>query len=218
MVDLSSFLGLCGTCCAIGLFTIPILDIYNMYKTRKDVDKFPFFIFIGFSLNCFFWTVYGMKIDTISVWSCNFYGLITNMSFLIIYIICIEASQRDKITYIAGCLATLLILIIFVAKTTLSSTFYGTVANIFNIIAILSTVQKIKTAVELRDKSYIPINFVLICFANSISWVLFSISVGGNMFIFIPNFLGIVLCTVQLYYYNLFSKEAPTKEEEAFSL
>lgn len=218
MVDLSSFLGLCGTCFAIGLFTIPIVDIYNMYKTRKDVDKFPFFIFIGFSFNCFFWTVYGMKIDTISVWSCNIYGLITNISFLIIYIICIEASQKDKITYIGACIATLLILIIFVSKTAFSSTFYGIIANIFNIIAVLTTVQKIKTAIELRDNSYIPINFVLICFANCISWVLFSFSVGGNMFIFIPNFLGFVLCTVQIYYYNLFSKVNTPKEEEAFSL
>jgi hypothetical protein len=217
MVDLSSFLGLCGTILAIGLFTIPILDIYTMYKTRKDVDKFPFFIFIGFSFNCFFWTVYGLKIDTVSVWSCNIYGLITNISFLIVYIICIDASQKDKTIYITGCLATLIILIIFVSKTTFSSAFYGTIANIFNVIAILSTVQKIKIAIELKDKSYIPINFVLICFANSISWVLFSISIGGNMFIFVPNFLGIVLCTVQLYYYNLFNKETPSKEE-AFSL
>lgn len=210
-MQISQFLGLLGSILAITLFTTPSLDIYRIYKTREGVDKFPYLLFLSFIMNCLFWALYGLSIDSTSIQLCNLYGLIANNIYIILYIQSTSLDSNKKKTYIIIIILSqisLLFLFYFLKPT---SSFYGLVANFFNICAVASTAQNIKEVIDKKDVSYIAINVVLVLFVNCLTWIFYSISIGWDFFIFVPNLIGDFISGVQIYLYFLYKNEGKEK-------
>ena len=199
--------GFLGTTISIVLFTTPSLDIYRIYKTREGVDKFPYLLFLSLIMNCLFWALYGLTIDSTSIQLCNLYGLIANNIYIILYIQSTSLESNKKNTYIIIILLSQISLLFLFYLLKPTSLFYGLIANFFNILATASTAQNIKQVINNKDISYIAINVVFVYFLNSFIWICYSISIGWDFFIFIPNLIGDIVCGIQIYLYFLYRKE-----------
>ena len=156
--------GLLGTIISIILFTTPSLDIYKIYKTKEGIEKFPYLLFLSFIMNCLFWGLYGLTIDSSSVLLCNAYGLIANNIYIILYILSTNLESNKKKAYIVIIIISQIILLFLFNLIRPTKGFYGLIANFFNICAVASTAQNIKKVIDNKDVSYIAINVIYVYF------------------------------------------------------
>lgn len=189
--------------CTITLFTIPYWDLKEIYRT-KETDKFPYLLFVNFAIQCYFWAWYGILISSTSVILCNSYGLVTNTGFIIVFILCTNLEENYKKAIIGGIIVVIGILLYISFSFQISKSIYGSIALVFNILAMLSSGQKIRDAMEHKDISYIPIKIVLIVLLNSSMWMIYGILIGWDLFIITPNVIGISVSVFQLYLFKLY--------------
>lgn len=205
--DLNTLINLISalaTIVSIGVSTVPIADVMEIYKT-KQTEKFPYMVFISFILNSFCWAAYGFKINSPAVYASCLYSLPANLIYLIIYIISTKLSTKKKQLLISFSVFSIFAMYEACVLFNFSKDTYGSTGVIINMFAILTTVQKVKSAIDLQDYGYIPIRLVIFVLMNSSLWVTYAVLVGWDMYIFAPNFLGVTLSSFQiiLYFYLL---------------
>jgi hypothetical protein len=184
------------------LLSVPIVDIYEICLS-KDTGKYPYSYLLFGSYCSYAWFIYGIKVNSFALEWSSLYGLIINFTCLVIFI-CITKIQSYKKNFLNGIfLVSYLLLITLELSLTLNSHFYGLSACIIEVIVALSTVQKIQEAILYEDVRYIPINLVVIFFITNLVWLLYAYMLT-DIYIAIPNFVGFICNTYQLYLYNLF--------------
>lgn len=208
---LSELFSTVAFCCTIVLFIIPYWDVKEIYKT-KETSKFPYLLFINFAIQCYAWFWYGIGINSTSVYLCNLVGLIANTGYIIVFTLSTNLSDQYKKGIISFICLLLVVLFSISIMITIPIRVYGIVAVVFNSLALFSSGQKIKDAIDKEDNSFIPIRIIIIVLFNSAFWIAYAITIGFDLFIIIPNMIGIIMATIQIY---LFKKYDKTNETDA---
>ena len=203
LFSIVSFLGLVLYCIRV---TIPITDIYEIYRT-KEVSKYPYLVLISFSFSAYFWTFYGIKQESKALFYSSFYGFLLNMIYLIVFIISTSYTYEIKNIMIAAYLFIFATLLVVEYLFNLPNNFYGFIGNIFSILSVIATLHKIKEILQYRDISYIPIKLMITYFLNSCLWEMYGILSNFDLFLIVPNLLGIALNGFQVFIYYKFSSE-----------
>ncbi|EGZ23456.1 hypothetical protein PHYSODRAFT_324669 [Phytophthora sojae] len=73
---------------------------------------------------------------------------------------------------------------------------FGFIAVAINIALYASPLANMKKVIETKDASSLPITISAVFLGNAALWVLYSITVG-DMFVMVPNLLGMLLCTAR---------------------
>lgn len=196
-----------GNLISIGVNTVSSIDIYHMYKTKENVDKFPYLMFIPFILNNFFWTIYGFKLDSLPIIACSLYGYIANNIYLVFYILSTTLAKNTQHNLIAIQIISQILLYTIINSFSPDPSFYGFIASSFSILTVISTIQKIYYAMTKKDNSYIAIKVVSVIFCSSCIWFTIGTQLDYNIYIMIPNSIGIVICGFQIYLYKKLSKQ-----------
>ena len=168
LLSIVSFLSLSSYCFVIAL---PIFDIYEIYKT-KQVDKYPYMIFIVFSITGYFWTVYGIKINAYTILLSSSFSMIMNMSYFIIFIISTSNTSKVKTIMISGYLLIFIILLIIEFIINPSAQVYGYISSTSSCLSVSSTIQKIREILKYRDISYIPFKLIFTYFLSCLIFCL----------------------------------------------
>lgn len=213
-MDYFSLLGLLSNLFTALFFISPATIVLNMLKTH-DTTKIPYLFFLFTNINCLFCFIYGININSWPIYSNNLLGIIANTMYLSIYIMNLDNfSSKLKalliMSIILFCIITFSFFMIFVKESNIT----GSIAMIFNIIMNLSQLQKIKEVFLYRDNSYIPLFTILCLFIQSILWTTIGILSNYNMFIIIPNILGVLLALMQIFIWFYFdNKEGKMKKD-----
>ncbi len=202
-------LGLLGNIFAIVFFLIPLWMIFNMIKT-KNTSTVPWLLFIFTILNCEFWMIYGLKLKAWPVYICNGVGIVTNHFYLIMYFFYLERPMIVKFTNSILLLASFSVIFavffIYIENTKL----IGSIACVMNILMFASPLQKIGEVYEKKDNSYIPIHVSLSLVINCCIWILYGCFKEMDYFIIIPNVLGLLLSSFQVYLWFQFREPRPS--------
>ncbi len=195
-------------------FVSPATMITKMIKTG-DTSKIPYLLFLFTNINCLFWFIYGVKLNSWAIYSNNFFGIVANTMYLSLFIIYLNnCSNRLKVILIFLTIifniVTFSFFITFVKKAQIS----GSIAMVFNIIMNLSQLQKLKEVFIYKDKNYIPLLTVTCLFLQSAVWTTIGILSNLNMFIIIPNLLGLSLALMQIIIWFYFSQQEEKKRND----
>ena len=153
--------------------------------------------------------IYGLKIDAWPVWLCNSVGIVTNHIYLTIFLIYLDVHINKKIIFIAS-LYSSFVLSFGLVYLFLDVKVIGYIAMIWNILMFAAPMQKLVEVFKKKDSSFIPIS---VCFAMvlcSTIWIGYGYFKNEDLFIIIPNSIGLTICLVQIILYFIFKK--PNKE------
>ncbi|GMF34620.1 unnamed protein product [Phytophthora lilii] len=197
----------------------PLPDFYRIHKTHTtgEVSILPITLLF---CNSFMWAIYGYSTNNIfPVLVCNMYGMSTSVVFSSIYYR--WSTDRPSIhkiwTRAAFVLAagTFYLILGSCGATNethrqVASTF-GFIAVTINIALYASPLANMKKVIETKDASSLPITISAVFLGNAALWVIYAITVG-DMFVMVPNLLGMILCAAQV---ALYIKYRPNRDEAA---
>jgi solute carrier family 50 protein (sugar transporter) len=203
---ITDVLGAMGNIIAILCFIIPITMMIELYKS-KDTSKIPYLLFIFTILNCEFWAIYGLKINAWPIWLCNSLGIVTNCFFLTMFFIYLNITNNTKIVYISTLYVSFVlsfgITYIFVDNYKL----IGFIAMIMNILMYAAPLQKLLEVINKKDSSYIPIWVTLTFAISSCIWISYGYFKERDLYIIIPNSIGLTICLIQIILFFVFRKQ-----------
>lgn len=196
MLTTLDLLGLAGNSISIIFFFMPTVMIINMFKT-KDTSKIPYLLFLFTILNCLFWLIYGIKNNAWPIWLCNGCGVLTNVIFMTAFLTALNKELFMRLFFIALLYTSLFSIFTFFNTYTNDKT-NGTIAMIMNILMFAAPLQKIGTVFKNKDNSYIPIWISVILSINCVIWCSYGYLQNINLYVMIPNFLGLLLSILQI--------------------
>lgn len=209
-----SFISLGATILNILLAIVPASDVYNIFLT-KDTEKYPYAFFLMQSLGNFFWTFYGLKINSFVVIITSLVAMILNMIYMLIFIYCKQIKTNIKIDYMIGYILIFFSLFFIEFETNIKASVFGTIGTMFSILSALTTMQKLKEILEFHDSHYIPIRLNVVYFTNSLFWVIYAILNNYNIYILIPNSLSICLNGFEIFLYVKYTHESINNDENS---
>ncbi|CEG40633.1 3-like protein [Plasmopara halstedii] len=208
MTLILSILRALTTIAALFVGLSPLPDYYRIYQTHTtgEVSILPITLLF---CNSFMWTIYGFWTHNIfPVFVCNLYGMTTSIVFSSIFYR--WSTDRASVLKIWSCAACILAIGTFYLilgsngvtnqnRDQVASTF-GFVAVAINIALYASPLASMKKVIETKDASSLPITISIVFLGNAALWVLYAI-IAGDMFVMVPNLLGMLLCTAQVALY-----------------
>lgn len=218
LIDVFSILGLCTI---FVLYSAPIIDIVKIAKTRKT-KSYPYIYLLVNSLASFFYVVYGIKRKANAIIIPNTYGFIVFLIYTYIFVFCIKKLNLIIKICIVFSITTIYLLLSFVFLMNklifINYYYFGFSGALFTTIANILTIFKGRKAIKNDNKNYVPIKIILIMFVNCCVWLTYSVLVGLDFFIFVPNTTGAVMSFIDIFIYLLIdlrnTKEEIAKEKE----
>ncbi|KAL3673117.1 hypothetical protein V7S43_002412 [Phytophthora oleae] len=219
MAAILAVLRVLTTAAALMVGMSPLPDFYRIHKTHTtgEVSILPITLLF---CNSFMWAIYGYATNNIfPVLVCNLYGMATSVVFSSIYYRwSTDRPSVHKIWTRAVCVlaAGTLYLILGSCGATnqtrdqVASTF-GFIAVGINIALYASPLAGMKKVMETKDASSLPITISAVFLGNAALWVVYALTVG-DLFVMVPNLLGMILCAAQV---ALYVKYRPNRGEAA---
>jgi len=197
------------------IYLTPVLPFINVLKGKVSYEETPGVLVSATYVNCFCWYIYGDMIFSDQVKICNCIGVIISICLISIYLVYeIRKYTLDAILnaliIITGSYATYRGLTIVVDDDAI----IGKICNVTAIIVFLNTMYLIyKVIREKNNYILIPIYSVWISLFAYGLWVIYGIIIK-DVYLMIPNVIGIVLSIIQICIYIIFKKKFPTFVEK----
>ncbi|KAG7396544.1 hypothetical protein PHYBOEH_002156 [Phytophthora boehmeriae] len=207
-----------ATITSIALYLSPYPDFREIHvnKSTGEVRVLPVLMLF---CNSVMWALYGLTSEIFfPVMSINVFGMTTTITFSsIFYRWSTERAVLNKMAAITGlgllAVATFTSLAMVSAIPVSSEALvlalgYGAVA--INICLYAAPLQTMTTVLRTKSSASIPLTMCVVNLINSSLWLSYAL-LSNNMFIFIPNSMGVILSFVQV---ALGIKYRPEKEFE----
>ncbi|OWY99743.1 MtN3-like protein [Phytophthora megakarya] len=190
----------------VGLSPLP--DFYRIHKTQTtgEVSILPITLLF---CNSFMWAIYACWTNNIfPVLVCNLYGMTTSVVFTAIYYRwSTDRASIHKIWTRAGCVLAAGAFYLMLGNSGATNQTHDQVASTFGFIAVTinialyaSPLAGMKKVIQTKDASSLPITISAVFLGNAALWVIYAIT-AGDMFVMVPNLLGMLLCAAQVGLY-----------------
>lgn len=190
----------------VALFFTGIPICYKIWK-RKSSENFTSVPFMMGVISASFWLRYALLKDEATVLKVNIVALSLNTVYLLIYY-CYTKKKMLINLAIASVIATEVAMITFVElyKTEFTVDILGVCCTLFNIICFGSPLAGLRTVFRQGNCETLPLPMSIGNFIVSSEWFLYGI-LTENIYIIVPNSIGVCLATIQLLLFLVF----PTK-------
>ena len=215
MDDLEDICGWAALAITMFIYASPALYFFNVLRGKLSYEETPGILVSTAYVNCFFWYIYGDLIFSDQVKICNCIGAICNLCFITIYLVYeIKKYTLDAILnaliIITGSYATYRGLTIVIDDDSI----IGKLCNVTAIIYFSNHIYLIYKIVKEKN------NYVLIkIYTSWISlfaygcWIIYAILIK-DLYLIIPNVIGIILSIIQICIHIIFKKKYPTFSEK----
>lgn len=92
-------------------------------------------------------------------------------------------------------------------------TIHGWISIAINIFMYASPLEKVRLVIRSKNSSSIPINLSVMIFINCCLWVATAV-VDSDMFVLIPNIVGVVFTIFQIVLYFVYRPQKPISKDE----
>ena len=215
MDNLEDVFGWAATCFAMCIYITPIFPFIRVLKGKLSFEETPGVFVTCSYVNCFCWYIYGDMIFSDQVKICNCIGSVITICLITIYLVYeIRKYTLDAILnaliIITGSYATYRGLTIVVDDDAV----IGKICIVTSIVVFFTLSYLIYKVIKEKN-NYILIQ-IYTAWGSLISygfWVLYGIVIK-DVYIMIPNVMGIVLAIIQICIYTIFKKKYPTLGEK----
>ena len=211
MDNLEDIFGWAALCLNMCIYLTPVLPFINVLKGKVSYEDTPGVLVSATYVNCFCWYIYGDMIFSDQVKICNCIGAIISLCLIVIYLVYeIRKFTLDAILnaliIITGSYATYRGLTIVVDDDAV----IGKICNVTAIIVFLNPMYLIyKVIREKNNYILIPIYTAWVSLFAYGLWVIYGIIIK-DVYLMVPNVIGIVLSIIQICIYIIFKKKYPT--------
>jgi solute carrier family 50 protein (sugar transporter) len=214
---LRNVVGIVGNVISFGLFLVPVQTFVKIYK-KKDVEEFSPDPYLATLLNCMLWTFYGLPLvhpHSMLVVTINGIGLAIEAIYLITYFVYAPSKKRLRMLAVLGVeavfMAALVLSVLLGAHThETRSLIVGILCAIAGSAMYASPMTVIRTVVRTKSVEYMPIYLSLVGLLNGICWTFYAL-IKFDVFITIPNGLGVLFSVAQILLYVCYYKSTPNK-------
>lgn len=189
-----------GSATTITYFLSPIFVVYTLIRYGKEADETPFLIYVFTIMNCEFWALYGVIDKTWPVYVTNFTGFTLNLTYLIIFILWQnKISKFNRIAIVITLVGGLVLCFLFFYFCIPSKTIIGTLSAVMDMCMCISPFQYVNDMYKEKNNDYIPLSITVFLWLNNLVWTTFGFVKELDCFIILPNFLGLLFNTIQIF-------------------
>lgn len=212
-------IGWAGTMLSMFFYFYPAIPFLYLYQGKLNYEETPAFIVSSNYVSCFCWTIYGSIIGSEPLQICNLIGTLLNLVLICFYLFHeIKKYRDDAITN-----AIILVLGSFAVYKGFNSMNYFENTNSIGKICIITSLAEYIYPIQLiykvlKEKKYnlISINTEYISAMAYFCWFLYGITLF-NIYVIIPNIVGIGISGIQIYIFNNFKTGRNIPEEKESS-
>lgn len=214
MDSLEDVFGWVATGLTMCFYISPVIPFINVFKGRLNYEDTPAILVTASYVNCFCWYIYGDMIFSDQVKICNGIGAISSLCLICIYL----AYEIRKYTLDAILNALIIITGSYAVYRGLTivvddDAVVGKICNVTSIIVFLSPIQLIYRVVREKNNYFlIPIYTAWVSLLSTSCWITYGIMIS-DVYIMIPNIIGVILAVLQICIYIYFKKKYPTIED-----
>lgn len=204
--------GVLGNAIALVLFLSPVPTFCRIWK-KGSVEQFSPIPYIATLLNCMMWVLYGLPIvhpHSILVVTINGAGMLIEISYILLFILYSEGRKRLQVflMLVASIVSVTVIAVLVIALEHTHesrSMIVGIICVVLCIIMYAAPLSVMKMVIQTKSVEYMPLFLSLAAFFNGVCWTAYAL-IRFDLYIIIPNGLGVALATSQLLLYAIYYK------------
>ncbi|CAA7410187.1 unnamed protein product [Spirodela intermedia] len=212
--------GILGNTVSLGLFLSPVPTFAAICR-NKSVEQFSPAPYLASLLNCMLWVLYGLPCvhpHSTLVLTINATGAAVELAYVLLFLL--HSTRRQRLRVLAALLAELLFVVAAAAIVlTLAHTHQrrslviGSLCVFFGTLMYAAPLSVMKLVLETKSVEFLPLGLSLASFLNGVCWTSYAL-IRFDLFITIPNSLGVLLAAVQLALHAVFYKSTREKMAE----
>ncbi|KAL4588395.1 hypothetical protein LXL04_001279 [Taraxacum kok-saghyz] len=218
MVAADFVVGILGNIVSILSFTSPISQFREIVK-GKNADNYNGTPYIATFLSCSLWILYGVldPDDGLLIVTVNSAGV--GMQTLYLALLFIYSSPEKRVKYFGFVVLDVVCFGLVVAFTLVAfhgesrRTFTGVICATFTTMMYAAPLAALRTTIKTKSVEYMPILLVFSLFVNGCVWLTFALLVT-DVFVLVPNAIGILLGAIQFCVYLMFRNSRPIVNEK----
>ncbi|KAG0498963.1 hypothetical protein HPP92_003654 [Vanilla planifolia] len=208
-----------GNVFAFILFLSPVPTFHRIRKSRS-VERFSAAPYLAALLNCMLWTVYGLPpVHPHSTLVLTINGSGTAIEIVYVFLFLAFSTGRRR-RLVASLLAMEIIFVGAVAGLVIGlepdrhhrELIVGVLCVFCCTLMYAAPLSVMKTVIQSKSVEYMPLFLSLACFFNGSSWTAYAL-IRFDLFITIPNVLGVLLSIAQLVLHVMYYKSTQRQVE-----
>lgn len=218
--------GVMGNAAALLLFSAPILTFCRVIR-KKSTEEFSCVPYTIALLNCLLYTWYGLPViscrwEKFPVVTINGLGILFELSFFLIYLWFTSAKGKMKVA-----ITVIPVILVFCITAAISlfsfhdhhhrKIFVGSVALVTSVVMYGSPLVVVKQVIKTKSVEYMPFNLSFFSFLSSSLWMVYGL-LSHDLFLMLPNLVGIPLGILQLVLYCKYRKRGIKEESHKWDL
>lgn len=201
---------LAATLFTLGLFSAGMLTCREIVHNRS-VGAVPHLPFVAASVNCALWLTYGLQIGDGVIMFVNSAGLVLQLAYLAVF----HAYAEKKVPVrrdVAIATATICgVVVYFMCVEYGALVKLGLVCNFFTVCFFASPLATMAEVVRSRCTDTMSLPLSVMSLLTTVSWLLYGILIS-NLFVQVPNGLGMLLSVVQLSLFVIYRQRESTSQ------
>uniref|UniRef100_A0A7I4A942 Bidirectional sugar transporter SWEET n=2 Tax=Physcomitrium patens TaxID=3218 RepID=A0A7I4A942_PHYPA len=209
--------GVLGNITASFLFLSPVPTFWRIVKSRK-VDDFSGMPYLTAALNTCLWTLYGLPFVSFQVLvvTVNAAGAGLEISYIIIYLMYSEGKARMRVVkffavMVCGFILMTGLVLGLVDSVDTRKTILGVMGAFLGSLMYAAPLTVMRMVIQTKSVEFMPFLLSLFVFLNSTTWTIYAGVPETDLYILIPNGLGLLLGTTQLVLYAMYRGSTPRK-------
>ncbi|KAI3848587.1 hypothetical protein MKW92_052645 [Papaver armeniacum] len=213
---ISFIVGVIGNVVAILVFLSPITTFRGIVK-KKATGNFKAIPYICTLLNTSLWTYYGLlKPGGMLLVTVNGAGAVLQLIYVTLFIIYAPKDSKIKHLKLAGILnvgfyGAVLLITLLATHGSLRLTIVGFIGAGLTLGMYGAPLVVMKNVIATKSVEYMPFWLTFFLFLNGGVWSVYSVLVK-DLFIGVPNAIGLVLGSVQLIMYIIYNNKSKSKK------
>ncbi|GJP35070.1 hypothetical protein CLOM_g19533 [Closterium sp. NIES-68] len=209
-----SLLGIAGTITGLALYIAPLPTFIDIFK-KRSADKHSSAPYLCGLLSSCVWTIYGSPVvaNAFSVFAISILGLFFNGTYcLIFYLFSTEHKSFIGAAFISIVLgaATMASVAVSVIPALVRPMVFGLSGDCTSTASFAAPLTAVAQMVQTRSVEFFPIQLCAVSLVHTIVWTAYGASTS-DIFVAAPNFLGLLLSSVQVLLYMLYRRSTPRR-------
>ena len=189
------------------------IPIFQLIKGESKLKEIPGILLICSFLNCILWAMYGLLKDRFLQYAPNGLGGSITLIWITIYLIYL-AEQKIQLALLYNlCLIACLVGLCFLFYFLVAADITGKIVLIFNVLMYAAPGEKMYTVCKTGNYKLIPIWSTVGAAACSACWLIYGLYVG-DIYVTIPNALGVLASIIQFIVYFIFKNKNVTPGDD----
>jgi solute carrier family 50 protein (sugar transporter) len=216
---LHNVVGIVGNVISFGLFLAPTQTFWKIVK-KKDVEEFSPDPYLATLLQCLLWLFYGLPFvhpNSMLIVTINGIGLVIEAIYLITFFVYAPNKKRLRMLVVLGIEAVFMVALVL--SVLLGAHTHSRRSMIVGILCVIagsamyaSPLTVMSKVVRTKSVEYMPFFLSLVGLLNGATWTVYGL-IKFDIFVVIPNGIGVLLSLVQLILYLCYYKSTPKKEK-----